>query len=335
MCTVHDSDLDLLTSGPRTRTCAQRVHDPRLVIDSPVPGSGKTTVLEHLSRLCLSPLPAASLSSPALLTRTLAKAPRTVLIDEVDRNLDPKREGVGDSSPSSTPGTSGEPLGRPSFRPRMVGTRSSCRRSPRSPWRAMHRTSQTTPGHGPSACSCCRTTTARFSPPSGRTSRSTRPTSAPRSQWADEVRDFVRLARPEMPEGCRGRSKRWAPLRRVAEAAGGRWPVVADELIRRDLENLEADRADGMERIPPALTLLRDLAGSGPRTASGPPGRSSRPSRRATPRSGGRGPTTAEHSQSSDSAGCSPAALRSTPTALVGSVRAATSTARWWVCGAV
>ena len=38
----------------------------RLLIDSTMPGSGKTTVLEHLAHLCWRPVQAASISSPAL-----------------------------------------------------------------------------------------------------------------------------------------------------------------------------------------------------------------------------------------------------------------------------
>jgi hypothetical protein len=69
---------------------------PRLIITSPVPESGKTTVLEHLERLCLNPLQIASLGSPALVARVLSERMTTLLIDEVQRNLDPKRDGVGE-----------------------------------------------------------------------------------------------------------------------------------------------------------------------------------------------------------------------------------------------
>ncbi|MGO1318497.1 MAG: DUF3631 domain-containing protein, partial [Cellulomonadaceae bacterium] len=79
--------------------------------------------------------------------------------------------------------------------------------------------------------------------------------------WAESVRDTVRTVRPPLPDGCTGRSKeRWSPLRRVAEAAGGRWPQVTDELIVRDLAEAAADREDGLITVPPAVTLLRDLA---------------------------------------------------------------------------
>jgi hypothetical protein len=86
-----------LPSGRHTPHVAVQCYtSPRLLLDSPVPASGKTTTLEHLQRLCAAPLQAASLSSAALLARVLAKEIRTILIDEADRNLDPKRPGVED-----------------------------------------------------------------------------------------------------------------------------------------------------------------------------------------------------------------------------------------------
>ena len=69
---------------------------PRLLIDSPLPGSGKTTLLEHISKLAKDPVQIASISTPALLARLTANGIRTLLLDEIDRSLDPKRPGVND-----------------------------------------------------------------------------------------------------------------------------------------------------------------------------------------------------------------------------------------------
>ncbi len=63
---------------------------PRLLLDSPVPESGKTTDLDHLDRLCRNPLKIGSAATPALLARCLEHGPRTLLLDEVDRTLSPK-----------------------------------------------------------------------------------------------------------------------------------------------------------------------------------------------------------------------------------------------------
>ncbi|NKS78260.1 hypothetical protein GS539_21450 [Rhodococcus hoagii] len=69
---LNESDLDLLTLwAAHTHLVSETYTTPRLILDSPTHGSGKTTVLEHLQRLCVNPVQAASLSSPALLTRIL------------------------------------------------------------------------------------------------------------------------------------------------------------------------------------------------------------------------------------------------------------------------
>src|SRR5215210_7039730 len=54
ICTVTEADLDLLTLwAVHTHLVVETYTTPRLQIDSPIPESGKTTVLEHLLRLSL------------------------------------------------------------------------------------------------------------------------------------------------------------------------------------------------------------------------------------------------------------------------------------------
>ncbi len=264
ICTVHDSDLDLLTLwAAHTHLCGELYTTPRLVLDSPVPGSGKTTTLEHLYRLCLKPLQTASLSSSAMLARLLDKELRTILVDEADRSLDPKRPGVedllaiinagykrGGTRPVLVPGPKGEWDVRemPTFSPVVLA------------------------GNAPHLPDDTRSRTIRvllLPDLEGRVETSdweeieaaALDLGAALSAWADEVRQVVRTSRPALPEGCIGRTKeRWSPLRRVAEAAGGRWPDVADDLIRRDLIEAQMDREDGMVTTPPAVTLLRNIA---------------------------------------------------------------------------
>jgi hypothetical protein len=80
------------------------------------------------------------------------------------------------------------------------------------------------------------------------------------AEWADVVRDDLRVNRPPMPAGIKGRAReRWFPLKRVAAVAGGRWPSVVDELALHDKEQLEMDAEDGLVRQRPALALLRHL----------------------------------------------------------------------------
>src|SRR5215203_5972357 len=95
--TVTDADLDLLTLwAAHTHLVVETYTTPRLQIDSPIPESGKTTVLEHLQRLSMRPVQIASLASPALLPRMLEAEQRTILIDEADRSLNPDKEGIAD-----------------------------------------------------------------------------------------------------------------------------------------------------------------------------------------------------------------------------------------------
>jgi hypothetical protein len=97
IATVTEADLDLLCLfAAHTHLAIETYTTPRLQIDSPIPESGKTTVLEHFQRLCYRPTLMSSVSSPALLTRMLDKELRTILIDEADRSLNPDKEGIAD-----------------------------------------------------------------------------------------------------------------------------------------------------------------------------------------------------------------------------------------------
>ena len=90
-------DLNLLTLWTaHTHLVVELYTTPRLQVDSVIFGSGKTTVLDHLQRLCENPVQAATLSSPALIPRLLEFSMRTLLLDEVDRSLHPDKPGVGE-----------------------------------------------------------------------------------------------------------------------------------------------------------------------------------------------------------------------------------------------
>lgn len=261
--TMDDIDLDLLALwAAHTHLVEQLYTTPRLVLDSPVPGSGKTTVLEHLQRLCLRPIQMASLSSPALLTRMLDKATRTVLIDEADRSLSPDKPGVeeliavinsgykkGATRPVLVPGKGGDwdVKEMPTFSPvAMAGN------SPDLPEDTKSRTirvlllpdldgsAQTSDWEEIESEACH--------------------IGDELALWAESVREQVRVDRPPLPAGCIGRTKeRWGPIKRIAAAAGGRWPGIADQLIARDLEAIEQDKVDGMSIERPAVALLRHL----------------------------------------------------------------------------
>jgi Protein of unknown function (DUF3631) len=264
ICVMDDLDLDLLTLFTvHTHLAFETYTTPRLQVDSTMPGSGKTTLLEHLFRYCLNPIQAASLSSPALLTRMLSNGIRTILIDEVDRSLDPKKDGVGElvavlnsgykrgaTRPVLVPGKGGEwtVAEMPTFSPVVMAgnapalpddTKSRCIRillmpdlqgtAETSDWEEIEEDAQTLAERIRDA--------------------------------ADSVRDYVKTVRPELPPGCIGRIKeRWNPLKRVAAAASPEWEAIADQLIIRDIAEMEMDREDGMTNLPPAVILLQDIA---------------------------------------------------------------------------
>lgn len=76
----------------------------------------------------------------------------------------------------------------------------------------------------------------------------------------EEHREAIRIIRPELPEGCTGRMReKWGPLARVAAVAGGQWPAIVDQLIRRDIQEVAMEREEGLLNLPPGMVLLKDL----------------------------------------------------------------------------
>ncbi|WCS17532.1 DUF3631 domain-containing protein [Mycobacterium marinum] len=258
-----DRDLALLTLWTVSTYLALELYtSPRLLIDSTMPGSGKTTVLDHLYRLAWKPVQAASLSSPALLVRMLEHGVRTVLIDEVDRSLSPNKPGVEDLI-----GILNSGYRRGATRPVLVPVKGGG-------WEVREM-----PTFAPVAM-------AGNSPhlPEDTRSRAIRILLMPDldgaiedSDWeviegdadnlrqqieefADKVRDAVPGMDVTLPKECIGRAKeKWRPLKRVAQAAAGHWPQLADELIARSLAEDAAERDTGLRTLPPGMVLLTDL----------------------------------------------------------------------------
>jgi Domain of unknown function (DUF3854)/Protein of unknown function (DUF3631) len=256
-------DLQILAAwAVHTHLVEELYTSPRLLIDSIMWGSGKTTVLDHLQRLCVNAVQAAELSSSALIPRMPQSDMRTILLDEVDRNLRPDRPGVQDLLSVLNSG-----YRRGATRPVLVPV-------PGGGWEA-----QGMPTFAPVAM-------AGNSPhlPPDTVSRSIRILLMPdldgtvedsdweeitaeaealqekMTNWADQVRDQVKGLKVDLPKGCIGRSKeKWRPLKRVAVAAAGRWPQIVNELIIQDLAYDEAEREAGLKAQPPGIVLLQDL----------------------------------------------------------------------------
>lgn len=264
ICPMDDRDLDLMTLWiAHTHLVEETYTTPRLLIESPVPESGKTTVLEHLERLCVHPLQMASVSSPSMVTRVLQNGMRTLLIDEADRSLAPDKPGIdeliavlnsgykkGASRPVLVPAKGGgwDTEEMPTFAPvAMAGNQ------PRLPDDTMSRVIRVLimPDHeGTVEDSDWELIEDEVLDIRDRL-----------AVWAQSVRDQVRSGdRPTLPEGAKARTKeRWLPLARVASAAGGRWPDVTKHLIELDLERMQLDREEGIHTEKPHVTLLRHI----------------------------------------------------------------------------
>jgi hypothetical protein len=262
ICTVTESDLELLALwAAHTHLVIETYTTPRLQLDSPVPESGKTTCLEHLHRLSLRPVQMASLSSPALLTRMLEAEQRTILIDEVDRVLNPDKEGTGDLISVLNSGYK-----RGGTRPVLVpaGGQWEMREMPCYAAVAMA-------GNNPDLPEDTRTRTIRvvlLPDLDGLVEESDWELIEPKALklhdrlavWALQVCDEIKTTRPTLPDGITGRFReKWGPLKRVANAAGGAWPDAVDALALQDRRERDMDREDGLIKEVPAVVLLTHL----------------------------------------------------------------------------
>jgi len=263
VCTTGDADLDLLTLwAAHTHLCMETYTTPRLILDSPVPGSGKTTVLEHLERLCLSPVQVASLSSPALLTRMLDAGLRTVLIDEADRSLNPNKDGVAELLAVLNSGYK-----RGGTRPVLVPAREGA-------WKVAEMQTfcpVAMAGNNPNLPEDTKSRSIRvlLMPDIHGTAEESdwelideeaRELGEQLAEWAEKVRDPIRTARPPLPKGVKGRAReRWSPLKRVATMAGGRWPGVVDAMASKDLERIKIEQEDDIVVQQPHVVLLTHL----------------------------------------------------------------------------
>lgn len=262
--TTSHQDIHLLSLWcAHTYVVEETYSSPRLQVDSIMRGSGKTTVLEHLNHLAHHPVQIASISSPALLARMISKGTRTILIDEVDRSLNPNKPGVDELLSILNSGYK-----RGATRPVLMPVKNGG-------WDV-----EEMPTYSPVAM-------AGNAPhlPEDTRSRSIRVLLMPDvegtaepSDWEDieeaadhlkvelseamdAVRDTIRQARPELPKGCTGRMReKWNPLARVAFAAGGEWPSIVEELIKNDIQEAEMERQDGLANLPKSVQLIHDLS---------------------------------------------------------------------------
>ncbi|TXS56085.1 DUF3631 domain-containing protein [Streptomyces sp. t39] len=247
---------------------------PRIAFLSPEPGSGKSRALEIVETLVPQPMVAVN-ASPAALFRAVSGADGrpTILFDEIDTVFGPKageneelrgflnaghrRSGVtyrcvGDGSNQTVqpfPSYCAVAMAGLGSLPDTILTRSVIirmrRRAPNETVQPYRQRLHEKEGHA------LRDRLAR---------------------WADQVREKITGAWPDMPEGVTDRpADVWEPLLAVADAAGGTWPARARaacvELVTAATEDDESslgirlltDLRDnvfcGIDRMPTAAIL--------------------------------------------------------------------------------
>jgi hypothetical protein len=233
---------------------------PRLVLESPEYGCGKTRVLEVLLRLCWYPKLIVSTSSAALYRRIDAAGdhPPTILQDEADaiwnRSAGTQAEDLRSAYDSGY--RRGATVDRcegdaknmkvrefPVFAPvALAGVEGKIPRSITSRGITMH--------------------IRRRAPDElldefreRDVDHDAAPIRARIQAWAEASIDALAAARPTMPEGVRDRrAEIWEPLLVVADAAGGDWPKRARAACR----HFEVD-SDPDDKPSLGLRLLRDI----------------------------------------------------------------------------
>jgi hypothetical protein len=253
------ADLQLPLFAAHTHLIEESYTTPRLLIDSPVPGSGKTTCLEHLQHLCHRPVTIATISSTALLTRMLSIEQRTILIDEADRALNPERDGTSDLLAVINSGYK-----RGSTRPVLVSNGQDWEAKEMPTYAAV-----VMAGNNPNLPEDTRSRTIRIVLlPDDDVEESdwelieeeALDLQMRLAAWADQVREQVRTTRPDLPEGITGRFReKWAPLKRIAVAAGGFWPEIVDLQAASNRKEVEIDREDGLIQQRPQVVILKHI----------------------------------------------------------------------------
>lgn len=232
---------------------------PRLVLDSPEPGSGKTRVLEVLALLCRAAKVTLSTTTAALYRRIAAagEAPPTVLQDEADavfgKNSSPQAEDLralfnaGYKRGATVDRCEGDSKNMkvvefPVFAPvALAGLAGRMPQTILDRSVTIHMRRRAPDEH-----------VAEFRERDASAAAGTLRDKL--DAWASGHLDLLTAARPAMPQGVRDRpAEVWEALLAVADAAGGGWPERARDACRHFVLNSDPDELSFGAR------LLRDV----------------------------------------------------------------------------
>jgi len=262
VCTTDELDQVLIAIWTfHTHVAMASGTTPRLLIDSPTKGSGKTTLIDHLKKLCFSPIQMSAVSSSAMLARITSNGIRTLLIDEADRSLDPRDPKTKDLIAILNSGYK-----RGGSRPVLVKVKDNWvveEMATYSPV-AISGNNPLLPEDTRSRCITIRLLPdidQQIEPSDWEYIDTEIDALALRiSETADKYHEQVSLIDPDLPAGCINRLReRWRPLKRIAILGGEHWSNLLDQLIIRDIEN-ERELADNTDAyVPVHIQLLKDL----------------------------------------------------------------------------
>jgi putative DNA primase/helicase len=221
---------------------------PRLVVTSPEPRCGKTTLLDVIERLVPRPLAAANITAPALF-RTIEAARPSLLLDEADTFAKENEDlrGILNSGHRRNGSVIRVVESGKNYEPRQFST-----------WAPIALASI---GSLPATVmdrSIIVSLRRRRPDEAVESLRLDRPTGLDRlarmaARWAADQLDRLRDADPAVPKGVFNRAAdNWHPLLAFADAAGGDWPARA----RSAAVALAAEHSDESRRVQ----LLADIA---------------------------------------------------------------------------
>ena len=257
ICVSFDGDLALLALwAVHTHLAGELRTTPRLQLDSPMPESGKTTVLDHFSRLCHRPIQIAS-AVEALLPREAPAHPIcTVSLDEWDRiltmprahrarDLNSGRSGRAKNAAAPMPAPAGWDASESHVPPgRRPGTPRSCLMTPAS---ASPGLAHARPGRH------------RGGQRSGYVEEDAHARRKRIEAFAEAVRDDVAGRRSSCDRLHRPMKEKWRPLQRVTV---GRRPLAGRAMCSScgTWPRLRPSVRPALRAMPPAVALLTDLA---------------------------------------------------------------------------